>query len=203
MQYCNARRSCTIKEIVGQEMQRRELIFGFLAAGPLFAAESAARKRLTMVEEDAAPAGWVNFSLKEVNALAAETVAREFPVGITNTNVELGNNTAIGSARIDFAKVREASTGEAPGALGRLLLGGEKDVSVEATFRSAEGMCTIDPQRVVVSGLEIRGRVLDWLIENYLLPLYPTAKIGTPFELGLHIEHVEITPARVRLHIVR
>jgi hypothetical protein len=155
------------------------------------------------LEADAAPAGWLTFSLKEVNALAAETIAREMPGGgVTRPDVELGRNSAVGSARVDFAKVREG-TGEQPGVLSRLLLGGEKDVSVEARFVTGEGKCTIDVVRVVISGFEIQGRLLDWLVENYVLPLYPTAKVGTPFEMGYHVDHLEITPARVRLRILR
>jgi hypothetical protein len=155
------------------------------------------------LEADAAPAGWMTFSLKEVNALAAETIAREMPGGgVTRPNVQLGRNSAIGSALVDFAKVREG-TGERPGVLSRLLLGGEKDVLVEARFRSGMGKCTIDVVRVVISGFEIQGRLLDWLIENYVLPLYPTAKVGMPFEMGFHVDHIEISASRVRLRIVR
>jgi hypothetical protein len=182
-------------------MRRRELLLGLIGASAF--AQSSARLKMNRLESDTVPTGWVNFSLKEVNTLAAETIAREMPGGgVTRPNVTLGKNSAIGSALVDFAKVREG-TGERPGVLSRLLLGGEKDVSVEATFRTGGGMCTIDVVRVVISGFEIQGRLLDWLVDNYVLPLYPTAKVGTPFEIGFHVEHIEIAPSRVRLRIVR
>ena len=183
-------------------MRRRHLLLAFVGVAPVWA-QNSARKKMDRLERDETPAGWLTFTLKEVNILAAEVVAREMPGGgVTRTNVELGRNRAIGSARIDFAKVREGA-GETPGALARLLLGGEKDVSVEAAFRSAGGTCQIDVVRVVISGFEIQGRLLDWLVENYVVPLYPTAKVGMPFEIGYHVERLEISPARVRVHIVR
>ena len=187
-------------------MQRRVLLFALVGTtvfGQATPAKSLARKKMDRLEDDEAPAGWMTFTLKEVNTLAAETVAREMPGGgVTRTAVVLGKDRATGSARIDFAKVREGA-GETPGALTRLLLGGEKDVSVEATFRSGAGTVQIDVARVVINGFEIQGRLLDWLVENYLLPLYPTAKVGMPFEIGYHVERLEIAPTRVRVRVVR
>ena len=186
-------------------MQRRELLlasFGILGRVNLAeAAESVPRRKLNLLEQDLAPAGWVTFSAKEVNTLAAEEIPKQGITGVTRPYVELGRNSAIGSARIDFARIRESS-GEPPGPLVRLL-GGEKDVSVAVNFRSSAGTVQIDVTRVTINGLAIEGRLLDWLVENYLLPLYPTAKIGKPFEIGFHVEHIEVSPARVRLRIVR
>ena len=183
-------------------MKRRDLLFVLLSAGAARAAESAARKKLSSIEDDLAPPGWLSFTAKEVNVLAVEELASEALQGVSQPLVVLGANRATASARIDFARVRESATGETPGALSRLLLGGDKDVSVEATFRTGEGQCEIDVTRVIISGLEIKGRLLDWLTENYLLPLYPTAKVGRPFEMGHRIDRMEMTPARVRFLIV-
>ena len=163
--------------------------------------ETSARRKLNRLQDDTAPAGWTTFSLKEVNQLAAEEIAASGLTGVSDPRVVLGNNTAIGTARIDFARVRESATGEAPGTLGRMLLGGDKDVLVEASFQSGDGMCTIDVVRASVNGLELRGRLLDWIIENYLLPLYPEAKIGKPFAMGHRVERVEITPTRARFRV--
>jgi hypothetical protein len=39
--------------------------------------------------------------------------------------------------------------------------------------------------------------VLDFLVENFLLPFYPTAAIGRPFALKHSVERLEITSAGV------
>ena len=42
--------------------------------------------------------------------------------------------------------------------------------------------------------MAIEGRMLDFLIHNYLLPAYPDAKVGEPFELGHRIERIDVKP---------
>jgi hypothetical protein len=55
----------------------------------------------------------------------------------------------------------------------------------------------VDVERVEVSGIVIDGRTLDFLIQNVLLPLYPSAVVGKPFELGHRIEKLEVRTADV------
>ena len=42
---------------------------------------------------------------------------------------------------------------------------------------------------------------LDFLIQNFLLPRFPDAKIGRPFELGHGIDRLEVRPNEVRVVI--
>jgi hypothetical protein len=77
------------------------------------------------------------------------------------------------------------------------LLEGERPVSVTARIRSAGGRATVDIQRVEISGITIDGRTLDFLIENFLLPMYPSAAISRPFEMGYGIDRLDVSPAAV------
>jgi hypothetical protein len=45
--------------------------------------------------------------------------------------------------------------------------------------------------------MAISGGALDFLIRNFLLPYYPDAKVGVPFELGHRIERLEVEPTGV------
>jgi hypothetical protein len=101
-----------------------------------------------------------------------------------------------GSALIDFAKVRR-SQGHAPGWLMSKLLEGERPVSVTARIASAGGQATVDVQTVQISGVEIDGGTLDFLIQTFLLPLYPNAMVGRPFALGHRMEKIDVQPAGV------
>jgi hypothetical protein len=56
---------------------------------------------------------------------------------------------------------------------------------------------TVD--RVEISGIAVQGAMLDWLIENYLIPQYPDAKIGKPFELDHNMDRIEVTRSDVRV----
>jgi hypothetical protein len=82
-------------------------------------------------------------------------------------------------------------------------LEGERPVSVTARIRSAGGRATVDVQRVEISGIAIDGRTLDFLVQNVLLPQYPNAVLGRPFELGHHIEKLDVQPAAVGVVIGR
>ena len=59
---------------------------------------------------------------------------------------------------------------------------------------SGAGRATVDVQSVDISGLTIDGKMLDYLIDNYLPPKFPEAKVGRPFELAHHIDRLEVKP---------
>src|SRR5581483_4573602 len=123
-------------------------------------------------------------------------VTREAPAGVRNPRVELQSGVAKGAALIDFGKLRRAQ-GYQPGWLMAKLLDGERPVSVTARIQSGNGQATVDVQRVEISGVPIDGKTLEFLIQNFLLPMYPEAAVGRPFELGHRIERVELQPGSV------
>ncbi len=141
----------------------------------------------------------VELSVRELNAYAE----REVPEGVRNPRLQLlAPGMATGIAMVDFGKLRRA-LGYQTGWLMSKLLDGDRPVSVTARIRSGGGRATIDLQRVEISGVAIDGRTLDFLIENVLLPLYPGAVVGRPFELGHRIEKLDVGPAAVAVLIGR
>ena len=74
----------------------------------------------------------------------------------------------------------------------RKLFEGEREVAVTARIRSGGGQGTVDVERVEISGVAIEGAMLDFLIENYLKPNYPNARIGQPFPLHKHVDRIEV-----------
>src|SRR5262249_4374078 len=115
------------------------------------------------------------------------------PPGVRDPKVELGEQWATGYAMVDFLKIRQARGGK-PGWFTSKLLEGERPVRVKARIRSKAGLATVDVESVEVSGIAIDGRVLEYLIDHYLSPNYPDAKVGKPFELGYGIERLEVRP---------
>jgi hypothetical protein len=161
---------------------------------------SSARQKIDSIESDRLKPGTrVELSPQELNAYAA----KEVPDGVRNTKVQIvAPEVATGSALVDFGKVRRAQ-GQRPGWLMSMLLDGERPVSVTARVRSSGGRATVDVQRVQISGLEIDGATLDFLIDNILMPMYPTAAVGRPFELGHRIERLDVQPRAVGVIIGR
>lgn len=138
------------------------------------------------------PGTRVPLSQSELNAYVQRELPLVAPTGIRNPVVTLeGDNTATGKARIDFVKLRNAQ-GRPPGLILRTLLGGEHEIAVTATVRSGNGKATVELKSVAIEGVPISGGALDFLIENYLLPNYPDAKVGRPFELKYRIDRIEV-----------
>jgi hypothetical protein len=162
--------------------------------------ESAKRKIALVREDRAQPGSRVWLSLAELNAFGKNAALEAVPHGLRNPRLELGNGAAAGSALIDFLKVRQIK-GPAPNPLVAWFLSGERPVRAEARIESGRGRATVHLQKVTVSWMTAQGAVLDFLIENFLLPFYPEAKIGTPFELKHNVERFEISPAGVNVVI--
>ena len=161
---------------------------------------SSIQKKLDLVESDKLKAGSrVEMSVVELNAYAAH----ELPAGVRNPRLGIpAPGIATGSALVDFGKLQRAR-GSQPGWLMSKLLDGERPVTVTVSIRSSRGQATVDVQRVGISGLEIEGATLDFLIHNILLPLYPNAVVGHPFELGHRIEKLDVQTRGVTVIIGR
>jgi len=162
-----------------------------------------AKSKLDLIQsEHVAPASRITLTARELNAY----VAQEIPTvtdGVRNPKLELlGPGLARGSALIDFAKVRR-SQGHPAGWLMSKILEGERPVSVTARISSGAGRATVDVQEMQISGLQIDGRTLDFLIQNFLFPLYPNAMVGQPFTLGHRIDRLDVQPAGVGVIIGR
>jgi hypothetical protein len=117
--------------------------------------------------------------------------------GVRNPRLELvANGLARGTALIDFARVQR-SQGNPPGWLMAMLLEGERPVSVSVRIHSSKGQATVDVERVEISGMSIEGAALDFLIQHFVLGLYPSAVVGRPFPIGHRVERVDVRPRGV------
>jgi hypothetical protein len=160
-----------------------------------------AKYKIDLIEDDrATPGSRIWLSAGELNAYARVEVPKVVPRGLREPRLDLGNGTATGSALVDFLKVRELS-GSPPNRLLAWFLSGERPVRATARIESGQRKATVRVQQVTVSGMTARSAVLDFLIANFLLPYYPEAKIGKPFDLKHGVERFEISPAGVTVVI--
>ena len=163
-------------------------------AGAAYNDYASAKQKIDSIEAGRLRSGArVMLTFPELNAW----VAHEAPGGVRNPQLRAAaGDLATGAALIDFGKL-ERTAGRQPGWLMSQLLDGERPVSVTARVRSSAGRATVDIQRVEISGLVIDGRTLDFLIQNFLIPMYPAAVIGRPFELGHRIDRLDVSPNAV------
>jgi len=182
-------------------MMRALVAVAFFSAAAAGVDESyqSAKHKIDLIEEDrAAPGSRIWLSVAELNAYARNEAPKVVPQGLRNTRLELGSGSATGFALVDFLKVRELS-GPPPNRLIAWFLAGERPVRVTAKIESGRRRATVHVQQVTVSGMTAQGAVLDFLINNFLLPFYPEAKIGRPFDLKHGVDRLEISPSGVNV----
>jgi hypothetical protein len=175
----------------------KHLLFGGILAVAIasgFDLYSSARQKVAMISgEHLRPGARVDLSVAELNAYAT----MEAPAGVRNPKLVLtGQETVSGTALVDFGKLRRAQ-GYEPGWLMSKLLDGERPVSATARIHSGGGKVTVEVQRVSISGLEIDGGTLDFIVQNFVVPFYPTAMVGRPVAMGFHIDRLQLAPEGV------
>jgi hypothetical protein len=175
---------------------------GLLAVAAAVAADAyaAVKRKIDSIDSGRlSPGARVELTMAELNAYARH----EVPDGVRDPELQVtAPEIVTGAAMVDFEKVQRALGGQ-PGWVMRTLLGGERPISVTARIRSGGGKATVEVQKVRISGMEIEGATLNFLIENVLLSLYPDAAVNRPFELGDRIDRLDVQPKGVTVIIGR
>ena len=170
-----------------------------LTATPALDPANAVRAKLRLIQTGKARAGSaLTFTSGELNAYARSELPSIVPEGVRQTRLELGNGTARGYALIDFLKIQRAGGAKTPWLLEKIIEG-ERPVKVDAKLQSAGGKATVFLERVEISGIAVSGSTLDFLIQNFFIPLYPNARINQPFELNARVDHIEVSREMARV----
>jgi hypothetical protein len=185
---------------------------GFLIAAVAAAVLSAspasdytsAKAKIESIEQDRLPPGSkVFFTPAELNAYARVEVPKVAPEGVRDPRLELGRGAASGFAYVDFAKLKESTSGGELNWFLSQMLSGERPLRVDANIRSGNGTMQIDVQRVTIGGISISGSALDYLIQHFLWAYYPEAKVNKPFELAHRMQKIDVQPSGVTVTIGR
>jgi hypothetical protein len=145
----------------------------------------------------------VLFTPGEINSWVNAQARMIAPTAVSNLHLALENGRVVGAAQIDFLKLKQAATGQAPGWLANYLLSGKRPVSVAVRFQSLHRRARFDVERVEIAGIPVSGAPLDHLIHNYLLPQFPRAKIDAWFDLDWRIQRITVSPAGASVLIGR
>ncbi len=168
------------------------------AADPVAASVS---KKLDIIDSGKAKPGSVfRFTPAELNAWVRVKAPSIIHDGFRQPHLVLGQGEATASALIDFLKVRQANGIETNYLVAKLIQG-EKLVKARASIQSSHGRATVHLLRVEIGGLAVTGAPLDFMVQNFLLPFYPDAKIDEPFELAGNVDRIEITPVAALVYI--
>ncbi len=175
----------------------------FLIFVQMAAQAASVESKLAAISENRLPPGArVTLTPLELNAYIARMIPEVVPQGVRQPKLELGDGVASGSALMNFASIR-GGQGKPPGWLASMLLNSEHPVTVKVRIESSGGKMKVDPLRVDISGITIEGKLLDFFVANYLHVIFPSAKVGTPFDLAHNIDHIEVKPRGVTVFIAR
>jgi len=161
---------------------------------------SSARQKVDLIESGRLrPGARVDLSVRELNAFAE----KEAPAGVRDPELKFSDpETVSGQALVDFGKLQRAQ-GYHPGFLMAKLLDGERPVSATVRVHSGAGKVTVEVERAAISGIEIDGRTIEFLIQNFIEPFYPEAVVGRPVAMGYRIDRLQVAPAGVGVVIGR
>lgn len=179
----------------------RFVLTAFTAATALVAADAlyeSAWHKLERIEMGRAEPGSVTvFTPAEINAVLRSTLPQMME-GVRNPQVQLGAGTVSAVALLDLLKLRRGE-GVTTSPFIAMLLEGERPVKVNVRVESAHGTATVFLTGVEISGVAASGRMLDFLVRQVFMPLFPDAKINQPFELRDDIDHIDVRPEGVRI----
>jgi hypothetical protein len=181
---------------------------GFTSGLLLFCAAASvsdlASQKFARIGTGRLPAGTrVDLSGPEIGAWAAEQARIYAPGATRDIRLELTNGGATASMLVDFVKLRQATTGEAPGWLMKNLFAGERQVTVKGRFDSRNRRARVDVDRVEVSGVPVEGAALNFVIDNFVRPTFPDVKVNESFDLGFRIDRFTVSPLGVSVFIGR
>lgn len=162
---------------------------------PLF--ERCARKFDLIDSGQAGRGSVIDFTPAELNAWVRARVPQMFE-GVRFPRLQLETGAATGSAVVDFAKIAK-SRGLVTNSLLARLIEGERPLKVSVRLESGGGRATVYLTSVELTGVTVSGALLDFLVKDFFVPLFPDAKINQPFELGDDIDRIDVRPDDVRV----
>jgi hypothetical protein len=162
---------------------------------PLFAvsleeSRSASEKldRISLGKMD--PGERITLTQSEINSFLRYDYAELIPEGIRNLRVVFESDTGIVSGRADFSRLSEAQ--DAATRLLLMMLRGEHDFVARVRYVSADGQARADVDSFRVDGRELKGPILDWIVQNYVATDLEGFALGQPTSLGNNLDQIRL-----------
>ena len=179
-------------------MKRRSISLAALLISslvPLFAvsleeSRSASEKldRISLGKMD--PGERITLTQSEINSFLRYDYAGLIPEGIRNLHVVFESDTGIVSGRADFSRLSEAE--DAATRLLLMMLRGEHDFVARVRYVSADGQARADVDSFQVDGRELKGPILDWIVQNYVATDLEGFALGQPTSLGNNLDQIRL-----------
>ena len=161
-----------------------------LAAVSLEESRSAAEKLERISLGKMNPGEQITLTEDEINSFLQYDYAGLIPEGIRNLQVELHADTGIVSGRADFSRLSDAQ--DASTRLLMMMLRGEHDFVARVRYVSSGGQARADVESFRIDDRELKGPILDWIVENYVATDLEGFALGQPTSLGDNLEQIRL-----------
>lgn len=151
---------------------------------------SAAIKINRISNDELQPGEEVALSEEEINSYLHYVYAEELPNGVRGMRVRFSRDTANVRGYVDIAKLAAESNG--PSGFFLRLLRGERLMDARVRYVSSNGEARIDVESLKLDGREMKGVLLDWLVNSYVAPNMDGFALGEPVEIGHNIERIKL-----------
>ena len=150
-----------------------------------------AEEKLDIIaREEMQPGEEITLTDEEINSYLHYIYAEEMPDGVRGLRVRFRRDTANVSGFVDLSKVSQDDGG--PSAFFMRLLSGERQIDARVRYVSSNGEARMDVESLLVDGREMKGRLLDWLVDAFVTPNFEGFALGEPVPLGHNIERVRL-----------
>jgi hypothetical protein len=162
---------------------------------------SSARDKFERIETEQLPPGSsVNLTEEELTEYAREQAEVVAPGAVREARLRIVPAGAEAWANINLLRVRQAQ-GKDTNWLLEKMLEGERPVHVRVRMQSSGGKARVDVERVEISGIAMEGSTLDFVIDRFVIPNFPDAKVGRWFKLDHGIDRIDLTPGKATVRI--
>lgn len=148
------------------------------------ASETSAKPQTTTITQD------------ELNAYLTEGGVK-IPNGLSNVKIQFQPGAVHASSQVDFDQLSEGHGGGNP--IFSALFSGTHDVEADGQASGSNGQGTVTIQSVKLDGVPVPKSALEYLIQHYVKPKYPSAGMTSTFALPEKIETAVVQPSQVEL----
>lgn len=162
------------------------------ASSPLLSlsASLSAKKKIDRINSGHLHSGEkIVLSETEVNSFLKYNYSKRMPEGVHSVRVKFQESSVVVNALVDFSRSQDLD--KLPGfTLWKFLFDGEREITANCGYRSADGYGSLYLKSVEIDGKTIPQLIIDWLITSYVNPQIPNFTLGKKVDFPENIRHI-------------
>jgi hypothetical protein len=152
--------------------------------------QSASAKLDRISNDQLKPGEVLELTDEEINSFLHYDYASEMPDGIRGVRVKFEKDIGAVTGFADFSKMSANATGA--GRFLLMMLKGERPFDARVRYVASKGEARVDVESFKIDGREMKGVLLDWVVNTYIAPSMDGFALGQPTPLGHNLEEVTL-----------